>query len=72
MIQTSSYAIVAVLYKANSERYLGYLESSNGVGAIIGPVVGSAFYSLFGFQVTFFIIGGVFIVFTPMLLLLLR
>lgn len=38
-----------------------------GVGTIFGPVIGSALYDFFGFQVTFFIIGGAFILLAPAL-----
>ena len=38
-----------------------------GVGTIFGPVIGSALYEFFGFQVTFFIIGGAFILLAPAL-----
>ena len=67
MIQTTSYAIIAIIFKDNQQKYLGYLESSMGVGLITGPMIGSAIYSLFGFEATFFVIGGIFIILAPLL-----
>ena len=50
--------------------FLGYLESSMGIGLIAGPVLGSALYTFFGFEYTFLGIGGVFIVLAPLLIFL--
>ena len=41
---------------------MGWVEALTGLGLIIGPVVGSALYGLFGFANTFFIYGGFLIV----------
>ena len=68
MIQTTSYSIVSIIFKDNQQKFLGYLESSMGVGLITGPVIGSALYTFFGFAYTFLGIGGVFIILAPILL----
>lgn len=52
MIQTTSYAIIAVLYPNDQQKYLGILEASMGVGMLLGPVLGSLLYTLFEFKWT--------------------
>lgn len=46
------------------------IETAVGVGLILGPVIGSSIYALAGFSYTFFIIGGAFIILTPLLYIL--
>ena len=68
MIQTTSYAIVAITYPKDQQKYLGILEASIGVGMLLGPIVGSILYSTIGFQGTFYAIGAWFIVLVPVML----
>ena len=67
MIQTTSYAIITIVYKDNQQKYLGILQTFLGVGMISGPVIGSTLYSFVGFQFTFFGIGATFIWLAPIL-----
>ena len=67
MIMTTSYAMIAVVYKDNQQKYLGILESSQGIGLISGPAIGSVLYTLIGFQYTFYGVGGMFLVLAPTL-----
>lgn len=53
------------------EKYIALIETAVGVGLILGPVLGSAIYAFAGFSSTFFIIGGVFLILTPILFCLL-
>lgn len=62
IIQTSSYAIVAVTFPNNTQEHLAILEAAIGFGLVAGPVIGSALYSMFSFSVTFYVIAGVFMV----------
>ena len=41
---------------------MGWVEALTGLGLIIGPVLGSSLYGLFGFSNTFFIYGGFLVV----------
>ena len=66
-IQTTSYAIVSVTFPLEQEKYIALIETSVGVGLILGPVIGSTIYAFAGFSMTFFIIGGAFIILTPTL-----
>ena len=67
MIQTTSYAIVAITFPDDQQRYLGFLEASMGVGLLVGPVAGSILYTTLGFKSTFFVIGATFIALAPLL-----
>ena len=67
MIQTTSYAIIAVVYPTEQQKYLGILEASIGLGMLTGPAIGSVLYTLFGFKGTFYMIGVCFIVLAPFL-----
>lgn len=49
------------------EKYIALIETAVGVGLILGPVIGSSIYAIFGFSATFFVIGFVFLVLTPIL-----
>ena len=37
---------------------VGYVEAMTGLGLIVGPIIGSALYSFFGYANTFFIYGS--------------
>ena len=41
---------------------MGWVEALTGLGLIIGPILGSSLYGLFGFANTFFIYGGFLVV----------
>ena len=59
---TISYAVVAVVYKNNQQKYLVILESSQGIGLIAGPAIGSELHTLIEFQYTFYSVGGLFLI----------
>ncbi|CAI2369983.1 unnamed protein product [Moneuplotes crassus] len=61
MIQTPSYAIISICYRENKQKYLGYYETSQGLGCVIGPVFGGILYAFFGFNITFYSLGGILI-----------
>ena len=67
-IQTTSYAIVPVLYSDKQQKYLGILETSISLGCIIGPVVGSVLYHYFRFAGTFQALSVAFLVFAVLLI----
>ena len=40
------------------EMALSLLEACSGIGMILGPIVGSAVYTILGFRMSFFALGG--------------
>ena len=66
-ILTTWYSIVAITYPEEQTKYLGFLEASSGAGMLFGPPFGSVLYNFLGFELTFYIIGGVFILLSPLL-----
>ena len=67
-LNTTCWAIVTALYQRDGQKYLGILSAIIGVGLLIGPIVGSTLYTLFGFEGTFFIIGALFLFLIPVIL----
>lgn len=57
-------------FPEEQEKYIALIETAVGVGLILGPVIGSSIYAFAGFSWTFFIIGLVFLVLTPILYVL--
>ena len=66
-ILTTWYSIIAITYPDEQTKYLGFLEASSGAGMLFGPPFGSVLYNFLGFELTFYIIGGMFILFAPFL-----
>jgi len=64
---TTIYAIITNRYPNRKEALLGMLEASFGVGLICGPLAGSSLYTMFGFEMTFYIYGVFFLICTFLL-----
>jgi len=45
----------SILFPDRSTEVLGYMEMCEGLGAVIGPALGSTLYLLFGFTAVFLI-----------------
>lgn len=56
--QATQYSIISLVYPSKIEKYQGIIESSMGTGLVLGPLIGSSFYKLLGFEWTFRIIGS--------------
>jgi MFS family permease len=63
-IAVSSYAMAAVRYKENLQEKVGLLEAGNGVGFLVGPVVGGIIYEYTHFAVPFIVFGIAIIILT--------
>ncbi len=50
---TSSMAIVSTHYKDGRERAIGLIESSAGVGLLLGPFFGALLYEIGGYMLPF-------------------
>lgn len=56
-LAVASYAMASVRYKADLEEKVGLLEAGNGVGFLVGPIVGGIIYQFTHFSVPFFVFG---------------
>ncbi|XP_056001783.1 MFS-type transporter SLC18B1-like [Ostrea edulis] len=59
MLLTASFAIVANVFPDNVATVLGMLQTSSGLGVIVGPSVGGALYEVGGFGLPFFVVGSI-------------
>lgn len=60
---TASFAIIASHYKQDREKMIGMLESSSGVGLLLGPLFGAILYQLGGYMLPFFAMGIIYIIY---------
>ena len=63
-VQTTSYAVISITFPEEQEKYIAVIETSIGTGLILGPVIGTFLYAIFGFSNTFFLIGFCFLLLT--------
>ena len=61
MFLTSVFSVITIEFPVNSDKYIGWAETSVGAGFAIGPAVGSFLYYYLGFMYTFIAIGGILI-----------
>lgn len=54
---TASFAIIASQYKDEREKMIGMMESSSGIGLLLGPFVGAILYKIGGYILPFFAMG---------------
>ena len=66
-VQTTCYSIATNDFPSKKEMIVGYVEAMTGLGLIVGPIIGSALYSFFGYANTFFIYGS-FLVFLALVI----
>ncbi|XP_014661896.1 PREDICTED: MFS-type transporter SLC18B1-like isoform X2 [Priapulus caudatus] len=55
---TASFAIIANEFPERVATMFGVLETFNGLGLMLGPVVGGALYYVGGFGLPFYVLGG--------------
>ena len=63
-IQTTSYAVISMTFPEEQEKYIAVMQTAIGTGLILGPVIGTFLYAIFGFSNTFFLIGVCFLLLT--------
>ena len=56
------YSICTNFYPDRKEAMVGFIEAMTGIGLILGPLIGSILYSAGGYEFTFFVFGGIFLV----------
>jgi MFS family permease len=57
---TSTLAIISS-YKENRQLYIGYFEIASGLGTLLGPIIGTVFYTIGGYQAPFFGIASIYL-----------
>ncbi|XP_062611583.1 MFS-type transporter SLC18B1-like [Saccostrea cucullata] len=55
---TASYAILTDAFPKHIATVVGYLELFTGVGMMVGPAIGGGLYSLSGYGLPFYVLGG--------------
>lgn len=61
LIQTTMYSICTNFFPEDKDAMVGYIEAVTGVGLILGPLIGSALYSLGGYVFIFYSFGSLFV-----------
>ena len=54
---TAAFAIIATHFRHDREKTIGMMESSSGIGLLIGPFMGAMLYSIGGYVLPFFTTG---------------
>ena len=49
MMATAAFSFVSIAYPQKIERVVSYMEFFGGIGAMVGPVIGSFIYGAVGF-----------------------
>lgn len=57
-MQVAVFSVVSIQFPESKVLYIGYCESASGVGLMAGPIVGQAFFSVFGFEGCFYATTG--------------
>jgi MFS family permease len=60
LVSTSAYSIITIEFPQMKQSYIGYCQSAVGIGLMMGPCLGQALYTLFNYQLTFYIFAGFF------------
>ena len=61
LLNVSCYSLASMWWPNDVEMALSLLEACSGIGMILGPIVGSAVYTILGFRLSFFVLGGLLI-----------
>ena len=56
---TSALAIISS-YKEDRQKFISYFEVISGLGTLMGPIIGSGFYMIGGYEAPFFGIGFIY------------
>lgn len=61
MVATAAYSIVSIEFPNQREVYIGYCQTSVGLGLLLGPVIGTTIYRFAEYELTFYILAAVLI-----------
>lgn len=53
LASTANLAIISSFSSQEREKFFGYLEAANGIGLLIGPILGAFLYGIGGFALPF-------------------
>ena len=70
LMQVPSFSMLFLLFPQEKLKYVGLMESALNIGTAIGPVIGSVLYNFVGYFYMFIIFGLSFVIYIPILLLL--
>lgn len=59
MVATAAYSIVSIEFPHQREVYIGYCQTSVGLGLLLGPVIGTTIYKFAHYEWTFYILAMV-------------
>ena len=62
---------MTTVYKEDRERFIGYIESSAGMGLLLGPLMGAGLYSVGGYMLPFAILALSYFVMYPLIMVVL-
>ena len=62
LIQTTLYSISTNFFPNNKDAMMGYIEAVTGIVLIMGPLFGSALYSIGGYNFIFYSFGFMFVI----------
>lgn len=65
-------AIMSSLKKEEREKYLGWIQSANGLGLLAGPLLGVGFYQLGGYLYPFIMFGAMYLITYPFIIYYLK
>jgi len=57
-IQSTCYAIATNEFPDQQAQVVGFVEAVTGIGLILGPIFGNSLYTMFGYDICFYIIGA--------------
>ncbi|XP_054156691.1 MFS-type transporter SLC18B1-like [Oppia nitens] len=69
---TASYTIIMQVFPNNIGTAFGLIETFIGLGMAIGPAIGGGLYSLGGYSLPFFVLGGLMLVTIPLCLYIIK
>lgn len=57
-LSTCSMALIGTFENEEREKYIGWIEAANGLGLLLGPVLGAFLYSVGGYAMPFLMMAS--------------
>ena len=68
MTSTANLSIISSFSSTERDKFFGFVEASNGIGLLFGPIVGAFLYGIGGFKLPFFFFATLQIISIPFLI----